>query len=230
MPVETDPYLASRPATTVDIVLVTMAEGKLHVLVHKRAADPFKDSYALPGGYIHIQTDDSAESAAWRILSEKAGLPAYHLEQLATYSGPDRDPRGWSISVTFLALVPRGELPELDGDVVTLIPVDEISEWNLAFDHEMIIEDARIRMKGKSTYSTLPAALLNEPFTLRELHAAYEAMSGETFNRSNFGRKILTLGVLEETGERRQEGISRPALLYRLSGGIRAFDRNLGNS
>ncbi|MCW3782483.1 NUDIX hydrolase [Defluviimonas salinarum] len=214
-----------RPIATVDTVILTLDEGSLKVLVHRRQRAPFAGAWALPGGYIRPGEDDSAEEAALRVLRTKAGLPNFYIEQLATYSGPARDPRGWSISVAFLALVPRDLLPDLAEDV-SLAAVDGLPD--LAFDHGRIVRDAVARLRGKGAYSSLPAALLPESFTLPELQRAYEIVLGDHIDASSFRRKVLDLDMIEETGEA-QAGVSkRPAKLYRLTGAARTFNRTLG--
>lgn len=217
-------FYEDRPICTVDAVILTLEDGILKALVHRRPNEPYKGMWALPGGYIHPGEDESAEAAVSRILRDKMGLSGFYLEQLRTFSGAARDPRGWSISVTFIALVPRERLPEED-DSTCLMDVENLPA--LAFDHAELIGAAVSRLRGKGAYSTLPAMLLPETFTLPELEKTYGAVLAKKIDHSSFRRKLMELGLLEETDEFRQTG-KRPARLYRLAENPKTVDRNLG--
>lgn len=214
------------PIATVDAVILTIEEDKVKVLLHRRDRDPFKGDWALPGGFVHVDEDADAEAAIRRVLMDKVGADGLYLEQLMTYSGPARDPRGWSISITHLALVPRGALA-FDGATadVQLAPLDALPD--LAFDHERIIADARARLVGKGSYSTLPASFLPAEFTLSEMQRAYEVVLDADIDQSSFRRKVSDLGLIEDTGRTLREGRRRPAKLFRLKDGIGTFDRTL---
>jgi 8-oxo-dGTP diphosphatase len=196
---------------TVDVVLLTLKEGRLHVGLFKREHEPFAGMLALPGACIDEAKDGNAQAAATRVLREKTGLASLYLEELGTFSGPKRDPRGWSLTVVYYALVPMHLLEP----TIRLYPADRLPK--LAFDHKAIIKAAVIRVRSKAGYSSLPVYLCPEKFTLSELQATYEAIIGEPLNKANFRRKVDDLGVLDElAGEYRSTGNSRPAQLYRL--------------
>ncbi|SFN94786.1 8-oxo-dGTP diphosphatase [Formivibrio citricus] len=200
---------------TVDIVLLTLKEECLHVALLRREHEPFKGVLALPGGYIHAEEDADTHAAAVRTLQAKTGIASPYLEQLATFSGPGRDPRGWSISISYYALVPENLIGEAGHPHVELLPVERLK--GLPFDHLQIVEAAVSRVRNKSSYSSLPVYLCGEAFTLPRLQAVYEAVLGEPVNKVSFRRKIDELGILEpiegalETGK-----ANRPAQLYRL--------------
>lgn len=217
---------ATHPIATVDAVVMTVVDGRLGLLVQRRPAEPYKSIFALAGGYIHPQEDRDAEAAIRRILRDKTGSMGFHLEQLATYSGPVRDPRGWSLSVSYLALVPHEALDHINGDDLKIVDVDTLPA--LAFDHEFIVRDALQRLRNKGAWSTLPARLLGEEFTLADLLSIYEVVLGKPIDMSSFRRKIFELGIISETGKTSQAGSRRPAKLYRLSGSNLTFDRLLG--
>lgn len=202
---------------TVDIVLLTLRDGALHVLLQRRSAEPFAGALALPGGYIHAQEDADAADAAARVLRDKTGLVSPYLEQLATFAGPGRDPRGWSVSIAHVALLPE-ELLAAEasaGGQRVLRPVAHLPA--LPFDHRHIVEQAVLRVRRKSQYSSLPVYLCGERFTLPQLQSVYEAVLGEPINKVSFRRKIDELGVVEPIeGERAGGGAHRPAQLYRL--------------
>lgn len=200
----------------VDAALFTLVDDRLCVAVQAREREPFKGVQALIGGYVHPQEDADAEVAIARILADKAGLKDVFLEQLQTFSGKDRDPRGWSVSVAYYALAPRHRL-ESKERALNLVDVDHLPA--LAFDHRRIVAAALGRLRRKGAYSNLPAMLLPAEFTLPELKAVYEKVLGAPLNDSAFRRKIGELKMVEPapgrspaTAERK-----RPAQLYRLA-------------
>jgi 8-oxo-dGTP diphosphatase len=199
---------------TVDVVLLTLKDQALHVVLLKRKNEPFAGMPALPGGYIHTQEDKTAWEAAARVLRDKTGIISPYLEQLATYSGVDRDPRGWSISIVYYALIPLEMLP-LDNNGLMLAPVSKLPK--MPFDHKGIVELAVSRVRSKSQYSSLPVYLCGERVTLPQLQAVYEAVLGEPINKVSFRRKIDELGMLEPIeGELETGAAHRPAQVYRL--------------
>jgi 8-oxo-dGTP diphosphatase len=215
-----------RPIVTVDIVLLTIFDGRLHAALLPRENAPFAGRAALIGGYVHVDEDADAEAAVRRILMAKAGLGGLFFEQLATFAGLQRDPRGWSVSIAYFALVPHGELAGASR-VLAVVPAD--APGDLPFDHNAILAAALDRLRGKGAYSTIPARLLPETFTMSELQGTYETVIGERLDQSAFRRKMNELDLLEEVpGEKRQtERNRRPATLYRLKAPPSVFDRKL---
>lgn len=212
------PMRESAPALicTVDVVLLTLRDGALAVLLQRREREPFKGTLALPGGYVHVDEDADAMAAAQRVLRDKTGITSPYLEQLATFSGPARDPRGWSVSIAFFALLPLDALPVN----ATLAPVDPLPR--LPFDHAAIVACAVERVRTKSQYSSLPVYLCGERFTLPQLQAVYEAVLGEPVNKVSFRRKVDELGMLEPIEGALSSGAAhRPAQLYRLRAAFR---------
>ena len=204
---------------TVDVVLLTLQQGSLHVALLRRERAPFAGVLALPGGYIHAQDDADAQASAARVLRDKAGLQSPYLEQLATFSGPVRDPRGWSVAVVYCALVPPEVLVQAE-DRITLVSVDGLPP--LPFDHRQIIDTAVQRVRSKSQYSSLPVHLCAEPFTLPQLQSVYEAVLGEPINKVSFRRKVDELAMLEAVpGALQTGGAHRPAQLYRVRAAYR---------
>ena len=209
-----------RPIVTVDVALFTLGEAGLEVALVRRAAAPMAGAFALPGTYVRLDEDADLEAAAVRVLRDKCGLEGLYVEQLRTYSGAARDPRGWSATTAFTALVPRRTFDAASAEM-RLIPADRADA--LPFDHPRIVRDGIERIRGKATYTTLPAKLLPELFTLRELEEVYEAVLGRAVQTANFRRKFADLKAygrhagkpfLEPTAEFRG-GRHRPAALYR---------------
>lgn len=213
-----------QPLVTVDAVLLTLRESGLEIALHSRDRAPFKGAMALPGGVVHVDEDANAEASIRRVLREKTGFEPRYLEQLQVFSGPDRDPRKWSLSVAYVALVPAAELEATTQAGFRFVSVDALPP--LAFDHADIVAAAVARLRGKSSYSTLPFFLLPERFTLTELQQTYETILQTRLEKSNFRRKMEAWGVLEAT-DGYVLGAQRPARLYRLKD-FTLFDRSVG--
>jgi len=212
-----------QPLVTVDAVLLTLRESGLEVALHQRDREPLQGAMALPGGVVHANEDTSTEDSIRRVLRDKTGFEPRYLEQLQVFSGPGRDPRKWSLSVSYVALVPAAEL-EAAPAAFRFVSVDALPP--LAFDHADIVAAAVTRLRGKSSYSTLPFFLLPERFTLTELQRTYEAILQTTLEKSNFRRKMEAWDVLEATDDYAL-GAQRPARLYRLKD-FALFDRSVG--
>ncbi len=206
---------------TVDVVLLTLHEGALQVGLLKREQAPFDGAPALPGGYVHADEDQDCYAAAARVLRHKAGLDVPYLEQLATFSGGARDPRGWSVSIAYLALVAfdlHGQAAHAD---LRFVPVDRLPE--LPFDHRAIVEAALARLRSKSQYSSLPCYLAGDSFTLPQLQHVYEVLMGETINKVSFRRKMSEMDMLDPLeGRFAAAGAHRPAQLYCLKPAYRS--------
>jgi 8-oxo-dGTP diphosphatase len=203
------------PLATVDVALFTIRDGRLSLLLATRSNpdEPYCGALALPGGVIHTDKDEDAEDAARRVVRTKLGLDAPYLEQLYTFSGRLRDPRRWSLSVAWYSLVPEQVLERADMDGLEFVPADAIPK--LPFDHNAIADLAIRRLRNKSTYSTLLTFLLPDQFTIPELHAVYEQVTGTATNIAAFRKKVLDEDIIEATGERRKGGQHRAPDLYR---------------
>jgi len=200
---------------TIDVVLLTIQDDRLRVVLSKRDKEPYANQDALPGGYIHTEEDRDSLDAAVRILQQKTSLIPPYLEQLRTFAGASRDPRGWSISVVYFALVNNDLIISAQQPGLAICPVDELRR--LPFDHNEIIETAVDRIRNKSQYSSLPCYLAGETFTLPRLQKIYEACLGEGLNKVSFRRKMDELGVLEEIPGQTESGRAhRPAQVYGL--------------
>jgi 8-oxo-dGTP diphosphatase len=201
-----------------DPVVFTLLQGRLSVLLARRLEEPQRGMFALPGGF--VGAEESPEQTAERKLREKTGVGSVHLEQLRTYAGPARDPRGWLPSIAYLALVPPQALPDerpAERDA-SWHPLDALPE--LALDHARIVDDGlwrlRARVADKAWFMRVAGGLLPEVFTLREAQRLYEAIGGEEVDPANFRRDVKATGLLADTGNRRSEGPGRPGTLYRL--------------
>ena len=209
-------------AVTVDLVVLTVRDGELNVLLVRRGGAPYQGRWALPGGFVHI--DEDLRDAATRELREETGLSLgdVHLEQLATYGAPRRDPRMRVVSVAWLVLAPDLPSPVAGTDAADASwrPVDTaLAAGRLAFDHATILRDGVERARAKLEYSSLGASFCADEFTVGELRAVYEAVWGVSLDPRNFHRKVTkTAGFLEPTGATTTRDGGRPAQLYRLGG------------
>ncbi len=227
-------YDASRyptPIVTVDSVLFTLYHQQLCVLLVKRANHPHLGRWGLPGGFIDLQHDDSVKATAMRKLQEKTGVTPPWLEQLETFSGAQRDPRGWSLTTAWYALIAAENCHVQSEDVsdVQWQPVAELHQRNdLAFDHPQIIATALQRLRQKTLYSLLPVYCLPTAFTLTQLQEVTETILGRPIQRKSLIRRFDAADMFEETGDSVATG-ARKAKLYRLKAGadIRNFSRNL---
>ena len=207
-------YEYPRPALTVDCVVFGLDEEGLQVLLVQRDLQPFKGRWALPGGF--VRPKESLEEAARRELSEETGLSKVFLEQLYTFGDPARDPREHVVSVAWYALV------KLSDHRVRAATDARAAAWfrladkpQLAFDHDRILEVARARLQVKVRYQPLGFELLPPRFKLTQLQQLYEQLLGKPLDKRNFRKKILSMDLLEETGELEQGVSHRAARLYR---------------
>jgi 8-oxo-dGTP diphosphatase len=226
-------------AVTVDLAVFTLRAGVLAVLLVQRREHPYRGFWALPGGF--VRPDESADAAARRELAEETGAATFtgHLEQLRTYSRPDRDPRMRVFSVAHVALAPGLPDPRPGGDAAAARwwPVEDLGLADgadgsggsggsggdavpLAFDHARVLADALERVRSKLEYTTLATGFVTEPFTIADLRRVYATVWGSAPDLANFRRKVLgTPGFVIEV-ERSPTAAAgaaggRPPLLYR---------------
>ncbi|NGN94443.1 NUDIX hydrolase [Nocardioides sp. KC13] len=206
-------------AVTVDLVVLTVRDEALCALVVRRGIEPFRGAWALPGGF--VLEDEGLEEAAARELAEETGLRpgSVHVEQLATYGSPGRDPRARVVTVAYLALAPDLPVPAAGSDAADAqwCPVDDLLAGDgLAFDHAEILRDGVERARSKLEYSPLGAAFCAEEFTVAELRRVYEIVWGARLDPRNFHRKVTkTEAFLEPTGATTTRDGGRPAQLFR---------------
>jgi 8-oxo-dGTP diphosphatase len=205
---------------TVDVVTLILDEGELRALMVRRGGPPYQGRWALPGGFVEV--DEDLETAARRELLEETGVStdAVRVEQLATYGAPKRDPRGRTLSVAWLAILPASAEPRAGSDAshAAWKPVDALlgPRSRLAFDHKRILADAVARTRAKLEYTNLATAFLGEEFTIAQLRQVYEVVWGHPLDAGNFHRKVTrTEGFVEPTGRRQNVGRGRPAELFR---------------
>ena len=214
-------------AVTVDVVILTMSEGMLHVLLVCRGEAPYEGMWAIPGGF--KRPTETLDDAAKRELAEETGVDAASLlAQFGAYGDPERDPRMNVVTVGYLAVLRDvgAVVGGSDAAAAALIPVSEVlnGKIDLAFDHLQIVRDAVERVRIELEVSGIATAFVGATFTLAELRAVYEAVWGVQLDAANFRRSVVADdGWVIPTGRRARPGSSggRPAELYRAG---RAWD------
>lgn len=200
-----------RPLVTVDVVVLTLGPRGLQVLLVQRPGgshEPFPHAWALPGGFVDVERDTDLQACALRKLREKTAVVSPYLEQVGSWGGGKRDPRAWSVTCVYLVLLPQAALQIGKGGNAADVRWFDVSLHGgvsatgpLAFDHGDLLAAALQRMQSKVEYTSLPAFLLPEPFTLPQLQGAYEAVLGRDLDRSAFRRRALSMpDFLREAG------------------------------
>lgn len=203
----------SYQSVTTDITIFTLENDQLKVLLIKRANEPFKNQWALPGGFLF--QDEEPEKAALRVLKEKAGVKDVYIEQLYTFPGSGRDPRGNIITITYFALIPQNKIKLNKNEKIqspTFFSIKKLPR--LAFDHKRITSYALKRLRYKLEYTNAVYSLLPKYFTLNELQKAYEAILGRDMDKRNFRKKFLQLGLIRSTKKIHYGTRQRPAQMY----------------
>jgi 8-oxo-dGTP diphosphatase len=221
LPAGYDPSQFPAFAVTVDIVILTLSAGALHVLLVQRGEAPYEGMWAIPGGF--KRPEETLDEAARRELADETGVDGGDLlRQFGAYGDPGRDPRMNVVTVAYLA--PLREVGDVvagtDAAEASLVPVSEVldGKLELAFDHERIVRDALDRVRVELDFTDIATAFVGTIFTMAELRAVYEAIWGVQLDAANFRRSIVSEeGWVVPTGERAQPGSTggRPAELYR---------------
>lgn len=200
----------------VDAVVFGYEQKKLFILLIKRGVDPFKNSWALPGGL--VLENETLEDAVERELREETGLQINYLEQLYTFGTPNRDPRNRVISVTYFGLVNPEKFklnPDTDAVEANWFDINHLPQ--MAFDHNTIIEKALDRLKAKINYQPIGFELLNKEFPFSDLEQLYQTILNREIDRRNFRKKMLSFDILEETDKIHQVGSGRPGKLFKFN-------------
>jgi 8-oxo-dGTP diphosphatase len=207
-------YDYPRAALTVDCVVFGIDDGELEVMLIQGDLPPFEGRWALPGGFVHV--DETLEDAARRELCEETGLHDVFLEQLATFSAVDRDPRERIVSAAYYALVAKGDhsvRAATDARAAEWFPIHDVP--TLAFDHTDIVDTALDRLRFTLQHRPIGFELLPPCFTLSQLQTVYEVILERSFDKRNFRKKVLASRLLIETDQVQQNVAHRAARLYR---------------
>jgi ADP-ribose pyrophosphatase YjhB (NUDIX family) len=213
----------ARPLAMVDLAIFALRDDALHVLLVKRPAtkdEPHPNQWALPGGFVDTDIDASLEACALRKLRDKTGVATPYLEQVGSWGNAVRDPRGWSATHVYFALVGPDSAELVPGGNAAAAKWTEVFGTKvrdkLAFDHAEILRHAIVRLRNKAEYTSLPAFWMPAEFTLSELQRAYEIALERPLEKKSFRTRVLSTELVEEV-PRQREGANRPAQLYRLT-------------
>ncbi|NCF27779.1 MAG: NUDIX domain-containing protein [Gammaproteobacteria bacterium] len=213
MPLPTE---SGRPVLTTNIVVFTLRDEQLKLLLIRRRNAPFEGCWSLPGGV--VGTDEDVEANAMRKLEDSTGLSGIYLEQLYTFSAPERDPRERVISVAYYALVASKRLQlrtDADSEGVGWFSLNELPE--LAFDHAQMVDTAHQRLAAKLDYSTIAFQFMPELFTLSDLQNVFQIILNRDLDKRNFRKRMRAMEQIRQTSQVQKTGSHRPARLYRVN-------------
>jgi 8-oxo-dGTP diphosphatase len=206
-------YQYPHPAVTVDCIIFGFDGQTLKVMLIQRKSEPFAKMWALPGAFVN--EDESLENCAERVLMKECNISGVYLEQLFTFGTPSRDPRERVISVAYMGLVKTADFELIAGNDELQIEWRDIKEvQDLAFDHSQILETAIQRIRGKIRYQPIGFELMNAKFTLPQLQQLYEAILGQSLDRRNFRKKLLSMQILKQLPEKQQNVAHKAAFYY----------------
>ena len=216
-------YRHPHPAVAVDVAIFTVREQRLEVLLVERGVEPYKGSWALPGGFVRIHEDLLA--AAARELKEETGVEGAYLRQVGAFGAPGRDPRERVISIAYFAILSSETIAleaSTDAAAAKWCPFTALPR--LAFDHKEIVAAAHRALVDELSNSLIAFQFLGDEFTLTELQQVHEAIRGEPLDKRNFRKWIAAVGTVRATGRLRRAGQHRPAELYRICKARRGTD------
>jgi len=200
-------------SVTTDIVIFTIEDDQLKVLLIKRTNEPFKGQWALPGGFL-LESEDP-DKAGVRILWDKAGVKDVYLEQLYTFGGSGRDPRGKIITISYFALAPKDKIKIVTSPKIQTPTFRSVKKLpDIAFDHNRIITYALERLQSKLEYTNVVYSFLPKYFTFNQLQRTYEIILNKKLDKRNFRKKFMLLGLIKATNKILRGERQRPAKLY----------------
>lgn len=202
----------SKHYVAVDCIIFGFDQEKINILLHKRKFEPYSGGWSLFGGF--LEENENLNNAAGRILHTLTGFSGVYLEQLFTYGDVERD-KERVLSVAYFALINTERYSSVEGgdfDAVW-IPLEELPD--LVLDHKIMVNKALRRLRRKAASEPIGFELLPEKFTLPRLQKLYEAIYGEGFDKRNFRKKILSMGLLKKLDEKDKSGSKKGAFLFR---------------
>ena len=204
------------PLTTVDMSIFAIINKQLHVLLVNRSDHPSKGSWALPGGFVHLSEDADIDGTAHRKLIEKTGIVSPYLEQVCSVGNNVRDPRGWSVTILYFALIDFSAIRTVNenAEEIKWVPLSDAIKIKLAFDHNDLLITAAHRLRSKTRYTALPVSLMPPLFTLTELQSIFEIILDVKLQKKAFRKRLLDSHAVEGTDSNKISG-KRPAQLYR---------------
>ncbi|MES2268983.1 MAG: NUDIX domain-containing protein [Bacteroidota bacterium] len=208
-------YKQSRGLNAVDCIIFGFDGENLKILLIKRGFEPEKGKWSLMGGF--VQANENLDQASNRILKQLTGLDGMYLEQLHTFSDPDRDPIERTISTAYFALIDLNKYE-------TQISAEYHPEWfalkrlpKLIFDQQEMVEMAKRRLRYKAALHPIMFELLPPRFTIPQLQNLYESVYNTTIDKRNFSKRVLATGLLIKQDEKDKSGSKRGAFYYQLN-------------
>ena len=205
----------SIPILALDVVIFTIYREELCVVITKREEDGVH-GYSLPGSIVARWY--TLEENFDEMLKRKTGITGVYKEQLYTFGDKiNRDPRGHVIALAYYALVKAEKfLTQVDFTKVEIVTLKQARSLKLFYEHDVILEYAFERLKGKLGYTDIVKNLLAESFRISQMQKMYEIILGRNLDKRNFQKKIFSLGIIEETWEK-DTSTNRPAKLYKFT-------------
>lgn len=205
-------YRYEHAAVTTDNVIFGFDGKKINILLVRRGIEPYKDHWALPGGFMKM--NETATEGAKRELEEETGLKDAYIRQFHTFTKPGRDPRERVITIAYYALVRMQEVKGGD-DAAEARWFDIDNLPSLAFDHDKILREAQRELRKQIHFEPIGFELLPEEFTMKSLQQLYEAILDIHFDRRNFHKKMIHLGILNQVESKTdKKSVGRDAFLY----------------
>jgi ADP-ribose pyrophosphatase YjhB (NUDIX family) len=197
----------------VDCIIFGFDRQELKLLCIKRNFEPEKGKWSLMGGF--LEEEEDIDDAAERVLYQLTGLKGIYLEQLQAYGECDRDPAGRVISIAYYALIDSVRFDKQISRTYDArwFSLDHLP--SLVFDHRVMVDKAIRRLQRRCRTQPIGFELLPEKFTLPQLQLLYEEIFGRAFDKRNFRKKILAMGILNKLEEKDKIGSRKGAFLYR---------------
>lgn len=204
----------NRLLAAVDCIIFGFDGTELKLLLVHRSMEPEKGKWSLMGGF--VSPDEDSEQAANRVLKKYTGLEGVYLEQLHTFTNPDRDPMERTISITYFALIDihQYQTQITDEHHAEWFPMNKIPK--LIFDHRQMVEMAKERIRYKAAHHPILFELLPPKFTLPQMQCLYEAIYETKLDKRNFSRKLLSTGLLIKLKDKEKESSKKGAFYYKL--------------
>lgn len=196
-----------------DCVIFGYRNEELCLLLYPRSFEPSKGSWSLMGGF--VQDNESSDDAAKRVLKKTTGLQEIFMEQVETFTRPDRDPEARVISISYYALIRIDEYDEMCfGEYgAHWWPITKLPK--MVFDHSEIVKKAQTKLQQMAGYTLVGKELLPEEFTLMQLRKLYEAIFQRDFDPGNFRKKILSLDALDRLDSKNFTESKKGAYYYK---------------
>ncbi|WP_461451587.1 NUDIX hydrolase [Mucilaginibacter sp.] len=205
----------NRVLQAVDCIVFGFDGDTLKILLIQRGLEPEKGKWSLMGGF--VQANESLDQASNRVLKQLTGLDSVYLEQLHTFSDPNRDPIERTVSTAYFALLDINKYQKQ-------LSSDYHPEWfslkrmpKLIFDHQDMVELAKKRVRYKAALHPILFELLPNRFTIPQLQSLYESVYNTKIDKRNFSKRILATGLLVKQADKDKSGSRRGAFYYQLN-------------